>query len=75
MRSEGVVSHRSPNSPGEGVAEIVWAALREAREDVPGVDGRDGVETNVTSQLYNLQRALDAPPTSKERAAWHRCDP
>ena len=51
---------------GESMAEVVWAALREAREDMPG----DDRGTTVLSNLFELQKALDAPHTDKEHVKW-----
>ena len=53
---------------GEAVAEVVWAALREAREDMPG----DDRGTTVLSNLFELQKALDAPHTDEEHVKWVR---
>ena len=53
---------------GESMAEVVWAALREAREDMPG----DDRGTTVLSNLFELQKALDAPHTDKEHVEWVR---
>ena len=51
---------------GESVAEVVWAALRAARENVPG----DDRGATVLSNLFELQKALDAPHTDKEHVKW-----
>ena len=52
---------------GEGVAEVVWAALREVRGDMTSGDG-GGV--TVLSNLFELQKALDAPHTDKKHVFW-----
>ena len=52
---------------GESVAEVVWAALREARQDMVG---GDFVGETVLSNLFELQKALDAPHTDKEHVKW-----
>ena len=49
---------------GEVVAEVVWAVLRQSRDDVPGGGG------TILAKLHELQTALDAANTDKERVAW-----
>ena len=52
---------------GEAVAEVVWAALRDVRNDLPG-GGGDG--KNVLANVFELQKALDAAKTDKDHMAW-----
>ena len=57
---------------GEGVSEAVWAALREAREDVAAVanKGDEGTATSVLANLHALQVALDATKGDATRSKW-----